>query len=59
MISAQVGQFQPGAPVVAGHKSAVLDFDFNPFHEHIVASASEDSTIKIWGVPPGAVPKSK
>lgn len=52
---ADVGQFQPGAPVVAGHKSAVLDFDFNPFHEHIVASASEDSTIKVWGVPPGGL----
>ncbi|KAK7242095.1 coronin, actin binding protein [Aureococcus anophagefferens] len=41
------GQFAPGTPVVAGHKSAVLDFDFNPFHEHIIASASEDSTIKV------------
>ena len=40
------GAFAPGTPVVAGHKSAVLDFDFNPFHEHIIASASEDSTIK-------------
>ena len=29
----------------------VLDFDFNPFHEHIIGSASDDSTIKIWGVP--------
>ncbi|EGB11069.1 hypothetical protein AURANDRAFT_21801 [Aureococcus anophagefferens] len=46
------GQFAPGTPVVAGHKSAVLDFDFNPFHEHIIASASEDSTIKVWGIPP-------
>ena len=36
---------------MAGHKSAVLDLDFNPFHEHVIASASEDSTIKIWGIP--------
>ena len=43
------GAFAPGTPVVAGHKSAVLDFDFNPFHEHIIASASEDSTIKARG----------
>jgi len=49
---ANKGGFLPGTPVVAGHKSAVLDFDFNPFHEHIIASASEDSTIKVWGIPP-------
>ena len=30
----------------------MLDFDFNTFHEHIIASASEDSTIKVWGIPP-------
>mmetsp|Transcript_7319 Transcript_7319/g.21626 ORF Transcript_7319/g.21626 Transcript_7319/m.21626 type:complete len:446 (-) Transcript_7319:62-1399(-) len=46
------GAFAPGTPVIAGHKSAVLDFDFNTFHEHIIASASEDSTIKVWGIPP-------
>ena len=33
----------------------MLDFDFNPFHEHIIASASEDSTIKVWGIPPGGL----
>lgn len=37
---------------MAGHKGAVLDFDFNPFHEHLLASASEDLTIKVWGIPP-------
>lgn len=30
----------------------MLDFDFNPFHEHLLASASEDLTIKVWGIPP-------
>jgi coronin-1B/1C/6 len=33
----------------------VLDFDFNPFHDHILASASEDQTIKIWGFPEGGL----
>jgi|Transcript_10779 coronin-1B/1C/6 len=46
-----VGEYKAGTPLVAGHKSAVLDLDFNPFHEHVIASASEDSTIKIWGIP--------
>jgi coronin-1B/1C/6 len=30
-----------------------LDFDFNPFHDHIVASGSEDQTVKVWGIPEG------
>ena len=36
---------------VQGHSSAVLDFDFNPFSDHILASCSDDSTIKIWDLP--------
>ena len=46
-----VGEYRPGAPTVSGHKSAVLDLEFNPFHEHVIASASEDATIKVWGIP--------
>ena len=33
----------------------MLDFEFNPFHDHIIASASEDQTIKIWGIPEGGL----
>lgn len=47
----KTGTFGPDTPFVAGHKGNVLDFEFNPFHEHILASASEDLTIKIWGIP--------
>lgn len=46
------GAFAPSTPIIAGHKGAVLDFDFNPFHEHLLASGSEDLTIKVWGIPP-------
>lgn len=41
--------------MVVGHSAAVLDFDFNPFHDHIVASASEDQTVKVWGIPEGGL----
>ena len=34
------GRMEAGAPVIAGHKSAVLDFDFNPFHEHLIATGT-------------------
>jgi len=36
---------------IAGHTGAVLDLAFNPFHDHIIASASDDTTIKVWGIP--------
>jgi len=37
--------------IVQGHKGAVLDFDFNPFDDSMFASASEDTTIKLWSIP--------
>ena len=42
-------------PIVGGHSGPVLDFDFNPFHDQILASASEDQTIKVWGIPEGGL----
>lgn len=45
------GRFEPEQPIVTGHSAAVLDFEFNPFHDQILASASEDQTVKVWGIP--------
>jgi len=42
-------------PVVAGHKGAVLDIDFSPFNDNLIASASEDCTAKIWFIPDGGL----
>ena len=42
-------------PVIVGHSAAVLDFDFNPFHDHIIASASDDQTVKVWAIPEGGL----
>ena len=41
------GRQSPTIPCLAGHKGSALDFDFNPFHEHIVATASDDCTLKV------------
>jgi len=49
------GKVDPKSPVIAGHKSVVLDIDFNPFNENLVASVSEDCTGKIWGIPEGGL----
>jgi len=49
------GKIDPKLPVVTGHKSAVLDLDWNPFNENLIASVSEDCTGKIWGIPEGGL----
>lgn len=41
--------------LIAGHKGPVVDLDFNPFNDSIVASASEDCTAKIWVIPEGGI----
>nr|KAG5689184.1 hypothetical protein BaRGS_004018 [Batillaria attramentaria] len=38
-------------PKVSGHAGAVLDIKWNPFNDDIIASASEDCTVKIWQIP--------
>ena len=49
------GRLDPTAPCINGHTGAVLDFDFNPFDDHIIASASEDLTVKVWAIPEGGL----
>lgn len=49
------GRMQTDVPVLAGHHAAVLDFDFNPFNDQILASGSEDTTVKVWGIPDGGL----
>lgn len=46
------GRFIPGStPTLHGHQGSVLDFDWNLFDDSILATASEDTTIKIWSIP--------
>jgi len=42
-------------PLLSAHKRAVLDFDWHPFNDHILASASEDANVMIWKIPEGGV----
>jgi coronin-1B/1C/6 len=46
-------------PLFTGHKAAVLDVDFSPFNDYLVASASEDATAKIWSIPEGGLESSR
>lgn len=46
------GRFESGTSgFLSGHSGAVLDMDWNPFDDNMVATASEDTNIKIWSIP--------
>ncbi|XP_052121983.1 coronin-2B-like isoform X2 [Frankliniella occidentalis] len=36
---------------VTGHRGPVLDIKWNPFNDNIIASCSDDCTIKLWYIP--------
>lgn len=37
--------------MIRGHTESILDFDFFPYNEDYLATASGDGTIKIWNIP--------
>ncbi|KAM5194361.1 coronin-2A [Mantella aurantiaca] len=45
------GKLDPHYPKVCGHKGNVLDIKWNPFDDYVIASCSEDSSVKIWDIP--------
>jgi len=46
-----VGKLPAQPPLFGGHKAAVLDIDFHPFNDYIIASGGEDTKIFIWNIP--------
>ena len=51
----QIGK-QTEVCLVTGHKGTVLDIDYHPFNDNLIASVSEDCNVYIWNVP-DEVPK--
>lgn len=45
------GRMKVDIPSLCGHTAAVLDFEFNPFNDYIIATGSEDKLIKLWSIP--------
>ena len=51
----KTGRVGQAACKVAGHAGPVLDIRWNPFNDNIIASASEDCTVKLWYIPDGGL----
>eukprot|EP00924_Labyrinthula_sp_SR-Ha-C_P009550 augustus_masked-scaffold_2-processed-gene-27.16-mRNA-1 protein AED:0.05 eAED:0.05 QI:0/-1/0/1/-1/1/1/0/450 len=45
-------------PCIDGHRGPVLDFDFNPFQQQLIATGGDDCVCKIWGIPPEGLKES-
>uniref|UniRef100_A0A3B4B9W1 Coronin n=1 Tax=Periophthalmus magnuspinnatus TaxID=409849 RepID=A0A3B4B9W1_9GOBI len=51
----QSGRLDSHHPKVCGHQGNVLDIKWNPFFENIIASCSEDTSVRIWEIPEGGL----
>ena len=37
--------------MIKGHTGPIVDFEFNPFIDNLIATASEDGSIGLWTIP--------
>ncbi|XP_053688153.1 coronin-1A-like [Sabethes cyaneus] len=51
----QTGRIDFQCCKVIGHTGQILDLKWNPFDDNMIASASDDCTIKIWKIPEGGL----
>ena len=51
----QSGRVDRDIPLVVGHRASVLDIKWCPHDDDVIASSSEDCTIKIWQIPEGGL----
>ena len=51
----EFGRFELNHPKVCAHKGLVTDIKWSPFSDNIIASCSEDATVKTWEIPDGGL----
>ncbi|KAB5579470.1 hypothetical protein PHYPO_G00195420 [Pangasianodon hypophthalmus] len=51
----KTGRVDQSTPTVCGHAAPVLDIQWCPHDDNVIASASEDCTVKIWHIPDGGL----
>jgi len=58
MPHSKTGRVTPDHPLVAGHKGPVLDIAWCNHNDNVIASASEDCTVKVWQIPDGGITRT-
>lgn len=48
-------RFDANIPLIKGHNGSITDLSFSPFHESLLATASEDGLVKLWVIPDGGL----
>ncbi|XP_007898960.1 coronin-6 isoform X2 [Callorhinchus milii] len=47
----KTGRVDKNHPLVCGHTAPVLDIDWCPHNDNVIASGSEDCTVMVWQIP--------
>lgn len=47
----KTGRIDKSYPTVCGHTGPVLDIDWCPHNDQVIASGSEDCTVMVWQIP--------
>lgn len=45
-------------PLLHAHTDTVTDLEFSPFHDGLLATASQDCLVKVFNIPPGGLKES-
>lgn len=53
----QYKRYEMDLPLIHGHAGPITDFDFSPFNENLLATASEDGLVKMWIIPDEGIQK--
>ncbi|XP_038035977.1 coronin-1B [Anas platyrhynchos] len=51
----KTGRIDKSYPTVCGHTGPVLDIEWCPHNDHVIASGSEDCTVMVWQIPEGGL----
>lgn len=49
--SEKTGRLPYDQPCIIGHQGGILDFEFDPFDDYQVLTASEDTHLRLWSIP--------
>ena len=48
-------RLEADTPLLKGHGGPIVDFEFSPFNDSLLSTASEDGSIKLWIIPPDGI----